>query len=102
MTREKTRTPGQNCGCKRAQRSPLCSPSRTAIKLPGSENHSHQLGSNPVESKTQLITLSATAPHVKQNLRRQAPPPAFRGCPAPPDGRPAAADGERLKLWLLH
>src|SRR5689334_22645257 len=33
--------------------------------MPGFENHSHQLGSNPVETKAQLRSLTESAPLVK-------------------------------------
>jgi len=42
----------------RAHRYPVCSFGRTAIEVPGFGKHSHQLGSNPAESKAQLLTLA--------------------------------------------
>jgi hypothetical protein len=51
------------CGCagakirmrvpriKKAQNSPSCSFAVTAIEVPGFRNHSHQLGSNPLDLK---------------------------------------------------
>src|SRR5512132_4490913 len=47
--REETRILFKTCKRVTTQRSPLCSPTRTAIKWPGFEIHSHRLGSNPVE-----------------------------------------------------
>jgi len=38
----------RSCEYANAQRSPLCSSGRTAIEVPGFEDHSHQLGSSPL------------------------------------------------------
>src|SRR5690348_2478681 len=48
-----------------AQRYPLGSFARTAIELPGYEDRSHQLGSNPAESNAQLLSLTGLTPCVK-------------------------------------
>ena len=40
--------------------------------MPGFENHSHQLGSNPVETKAQLRSLTESVPLVKWD-RSQEP-----------------------------
>src|SRR5689334_21385073 len=52
--------------------------------MPGSENHSHQLGSNPVETKAQQRSLTESAPLVKHlNKFQKCEHPGaseFRGC----------------------
>src|SRR5579885_3725778 len=54
-----------NGGSGNAQRYPLGSFARTAIEVPGYEDRSHQLGSNPAESNAQLHSLTRLTPCVK-------------------------------------
>src|SRR6266540_1000823 len=67
-----------------ARRSPVCSSAQTAIRLPGFENHSQQLGSNPVETKAQLkrvpefLPVRQTAPKAKAGPRRGTSPRRLR------------------------
>src|SRR5581483_6438985 len=51
--------------CVYARRYPLRSSAPTAIELPGYEDRSHQLGSNPPESNAQLLSLTGLIPRVK-------------------------------------
>src|SRR3954467_5025144 len=56
-----------------AHRYPVCSSGRTAIEVPGFGKHSHQLGSNPAESKAQLLTLPGPAALPKLKRKQSAP-----------------------------
>src|SRR5579884_2110146 len=78
-----------NGGSGNAQRYPLGSFARTAIEVPGYEDRSHQLGSNPAESNAQLHSLTRLTPCVKLHKKNLAgrlpatPPDYFTSTVAP-------------------
>src|SRR5579864_7908817 len=65
-----------------AQRYPLRSFARTAIELPGYEDRSHQLGSNPAESNAQLLSLTGLTP-CRQTPQKTSPVRQAATLPAP-------------------
>src|SRR5262245_11832755 len=73
---KRTRTLAEVKGRKKAQGSPPCGPARRAIILPGSETHSHQLGSNPVDTITQFSNFTSLSLSRQMQVAPAVLPPA--------------------------